>query len=87
MQSKCPFANIFGAPGTGAHSIRLFGLAFVDVALTIAASYFIAIKTKKKFSPTLIKLVALGIVLHRVFGVNTALNEKIFKDKMDCLIK
>ena len=35
---SCAYANAFGAPGTGAHAPRLFGVAVVDVLITLAAA-------------------------------------------------
>jgi len=81
-QSKCPFANLFGKPGEGIHKYRIGGMAAVDWLLTLAAGYFIAARTNRSFVAVTTQLVALGILLHRLFGVNTALNEKIFKDKI-----
>jgi hypothetical protein len=31
----CKYKDIFGKPGTGVHAHRVFGLASVDVALTV----------------------------------------------------
>ena len=81
-QSKCPFANIFGKPNEGIHKYRIFGVAAVDLALTVAAAYFYAARKNKSFGKTLVTLIALGIFLHRIFGVNTALNEKIFRERV-----
>jgi hypothetical protein len=38
--SSCSYANAFGAPNTGAHSIRFFGIAIVDVFLTFIVAAF-----------------------------------------------
>jgi len=81
---SCPFADLFGKPNEGIHKPRIFGLAAVDVLLTVLAAKFIAARGKKNFGKVLLQLVAAGIALHRIFGVNTALNEKIFRDKIDC---
>jgi hypothetical protein len=32
----CKYADIFGKPGTGLHSFRLYDFAVVDVLLTVA---------------------------------------------------
>ena len=87
MKSKCPFANLFGKPGEGIHKYRIFGFASVDILLTIAAAYFISMRTNKSFGKCVTGLVGLGIILHRAFGVDTALNELIFRDKMKCLVE
>ena len=77
----CPFKDIFGAPGTGVHSVRLFGLAIMDVVFTIVASIIIAYVAALDMRQWLLLLAvffASGIVLHRIFCVNTRLNVLIF---------
>ena len=43
---SCSYANAFGEPGTGAHAPRLFGVAIIDVLLTlfaaIGSSYYLS---------------------------------------------
>lgn len=85
-KSKCPFANLLGKPGEGIHSFRIFGFAGADILLTLAAAKFIAAKKNKSFIKVSAQLVALGILLHRIFGVNTTLNNMIFKDKIECML-
>lgn len=69
------YRNIFGEPGKGAHSRRLFGVAVVDSALTVAAAYVLARVLKMNFWITLMGLILIGIGIHGLFGVNTALNK------------
>jgi hypothetical protein len=69
---SCPFANIFGKPNTGPHSIRVFGFALVDSVLTIIGAYFIAKAYKINFWYSLIGFFVLGEILHYLFGANTA---------------
>ena len=40
--SLCKYKNALGKPGKGVHSFRIFGIAIVDVILTILAAYLIA---------------------------------------------
>ena len=72
-----PFANILGKPNTGVHSIRLFGLAVVDIFLTMIA----AVVTANAYNINVVLSFAgwfiLGEVLHYAFGVKTAFLEKI----------
>ena len=68
----CPYANLFGEPNTGLHSIRLFGIAVVDTMLTILGAYVIAKAYKINFWYSLLGLFILGEVLHYLFGTNTA---------------
>jgi hypothetical protein len=73
----CPYANIFGKPNTGVHSIRLFGLAVVDTVLTIIGAYLIAKAYNIVFWQSFLGLFVLGEVLHYIFGANTAFLQMI----------
>jgi hypothetical protein len=74
----CKYADIFGKPNTGAHKYRLFNIAIVDVILTILGGYLISKYFGYKTKDTIIVLFLLGIILHRVFCVNTTINVLIF---------
>jgi hypothetical protein len=74
---SCPFANLFGEPNTGVHSIRIFGLAFVDTFLTMIAAVVMAETLKINVVFSFILWFALGEALHYAFGVKTAFLEKI----------
>lgn len=76
--SLCQYKNVFGQPNKGIHSIRMFDLAVVDILLTIFASYFISNYFKFNFYTTLIYLFVSGIGLHRLFCVNTTINNLLF---------
>ena len=76
--SLCKYKNIFGMPNQGAHKERIFGLALVDVALTIILAGLISYVTKINVVKVLLSLVIIAIIIHRLFCVNTALNVKIF---------
>lgn len=65
---SCPFKDIFGAPGTGVHSIRIADIAVVDTAMTAAAAWFIY---RKHFWTTFIILLIIGEVFHYLFCVDT----------------
>ena len=69
----CPYANIFGAPGTGAHSIRFMGVAVVDTTLT----FMLAMYTSWEFGGTVflhfLFWVVIGELFHYAFGTQTAL--------------
>jgi len=75
----CKYKNSLGIPNEGVHSYRLFGVAFVDVIMTIIAAYIISYFTKIKFLYTLIFLFTLGIMLHRLFCVKTTLDKLLFE--------
>ena len=78
---SCPFAKhseIFGKPNEGAHSYRLFDVAIVDLIATALVSGIISLAFNKNFIVILLILLLLGIILHRLFCVNTTINKLIF---------
>ena len=76
--SLCKYKNLFGEPGKGPHSYRIFGIAIVDVLLTILAAFIISFLTKFSFSYTLVILFLSGIILHRLFCVRTTVDKLLF---------
>jgi len=74
----CKYKNALGEPNKGIHSYRLFGVAIVDVIMTIIGSYIISYFFKLNFWYTLIFLFFLGILLHRLFCVRTMIDKLIF---------
>ena len=75
---SCRFANIFGKPKDGAHSYRILDIAIVDVLATIVLSIIISKIFNKSFLIVLLCLFILGIILHKLFCVNTTVNKLIF---------
>lgn len=80
MTLLCRYSELFGAPGTGVHRARLFGLARADVLATAAAAVVVAAAAHARgaaFWRTLgwafVALVALGWALHMLFCVRTPL--------------
>lgn len=79
--SFCPFkaySEIFGKPKQGVHSYRILDLAIADIIMTIIGAIIISLIFKINFFLTLIFLFLLGIILHRLFCVNTTINKMIF---------
>ena len=74
----CAYKDVFGKPGQGIHSYRLFGVAIVDVILTIFGAMIIAYFSKYNFFKILIALFILGIIMHRVFCVRTTVDKLLF---------
>ena len=74
----CKYKHSLGIPNEGIHSYRLFGLAIMDVLMTIVAAFFISYFFKKSFYITLICLFVLGIILHRLFCVRTTIDKLLF---------
>jgi hypothetical protein len=87
----CKYANAFGEPGKGPHSIRFFNIAIVDVLSTIvlALIFTIFFKYAIKLDATLLSiffitslsLFILGIILHKLFCVKTTVGKLIFGNK------
>jgi hypothetical protein len=69
-------STIFGEPGKGIHK-HFCGVAIADVAMTGAAVVVIARVTNKSVPVVFAALIALGIGVHAVFGVPTALNKQL----------
>lgn len=76
--SLCSYRHIFGKEREGVHSIRLFDIAVIDLLLTIAGAWLIARAFKWNFWLVLVVVLLVGIVMHRLFCVNTTINTKIF---------
>jgi hypothetical protein len=74
----CKYRNALGVPGKGVHSVRLGGVAVVDVLLTIVGAYVIAYFTRTSFAWTAAGLFLLGIILHRLFCVRTTIDRLLF---------
>lgn len=81
MSSFCPFkkfSEIFGRPNEGVHSYRFLNLAIIDVIGTIVIAYIIAKIFNLNPWITIIFAFVIGIILHRLFCVNTTINKLIF---------
>lgn len=69
---------MFGSPGKGIHSYRLFDLAIVDVFMTVLFAYFIHWYFRFSFWLVLLILFLFGIVMHRLFCVRTTVDKLLF---------
>ena len=74
----CKYRNALGVPGKGVHSIRLGGIAVVDVIMTLIGAYIIARIMRASFAWTATGLFLLGIILHRLFCVRTTIDKLLF---------
>lgn len=68
----CHYANLLGVPGEGVHAIRIFGLSFVDIFLTLMLALFTAYLTKTSVIANFVFWFIVGEVLHYVAGTQTA---------------
>ena len=74
----CQYQNIFGKPGEGAHSYRIFNIAVVDLGLTLLVAYLLSRMVKKSFLLTTSILLVLGVIFHRLFCVRTTVDKLLF---------
>ena len=74
----CKYKSIFLDPSEGPHAFRIFGLAAVDTILTVLFGLWYSYKFNTNFWKTIIILFILGIILHRLFCVNTTIGKMIF---------
>ena len=74
----CKYKNVLGVPGKGLHSYRLFGVAIVDVIMTIVAAYILSYFLKYSFLKLCVILFISGILLHRLFCVRTTIDKLLF---------
>jgi hypothetical protein len=68
----CPYANLFGVPGQGVHATRIFGIAFVDLFLTLLLAILTAWATKTSILSNFIFWFIVGELLHYAAGTQTA---------------
>ena len=69
MSSK--YADIFGKPNTGVHSIRILGFAFVDIVLTLIVAGITTYASGLPFILSFADWFFLGETLHYFLGVKT----------------
>jgi hypothetical protein len=77
---SCPYKDLFGKVGEGAHSYRIFNIAIVDVTLTVLAAYLFHrfVFPKSMFWVVLLALFLAGILLHHLFCVQTTIDKFLF---------
>lgn len=84
--SLCKYANIFGEPGKGIHSIRIFNIAIMDVLGTILIAFIIHQIILEKllniYSISIWIVIGLcflaGIIAHRIFCSRTTIDKLLF---------
>jgi len=74
----CPYKYALGVPGEGIHSYRLFGVAIMDVLMTILGGILLSYMFNMNAFVTTGGLFLLGILLHRAFCVRTKLDTLLF---------
>ena len=73
----CIYKNALGIPGKGVH-FHVFGIAIMDVLMTIIGAGILSYIFKWNFLIILIVLFLIGIILHRLFCVNTTIDKLLF---------
>lgn len=69
----CQYADALGVPGRGIH-FHVFGVAIVDVVATVIGAAVLAQWWQVDFTIVLAWLFASGILLHRLFCVDTTVD-------------
>ena len=77
MSRLCQYNDLLGVPRKGAHSLRVFDFALVDILLTIIAAIIIRYVFNVNILIVAIILVLIGIFLHWLFCIDTKLNRLI----------
>ena len=73
----CPYKDLLGVPGKGAHA-HFMGIAWRDTVATIIGGLIIALVFKFNVLHTIISLFIIGILAHRMFCVRTTVDEILF---------
>ena len=74
----CKYNHILGVESQGVHSVRVLNIAMVDVLATLLVGALISYYFKVNLYLIWLILFILGILLHRLFCVNTTINKLIF---------
>lgn len=76
----CQYKDILGKPGEGVHQYRLFDIAIADVIMTLIGALLIKLLFFRNCSyfAVLFWLFLLGVILHKVFCVDTTVNKFLF---------
>lgn len=81
MSGLCKYKNSLGIPNQGIHSYRFLGVAIVDVLFVVLFAVALKFLLNKSYSFMFMVMgitFVLGIVLHRLFCVNTTVNKLLF---------
>ncbi len=74
----CKYKDIADKPREGIHAIRVFDVAIIDVVFTVVGATILAHVLKWDVLLTNIAAFLIGIIVHRLFCVNTRINTFIF---------
>jgi len=76
----CQYKDLFGTPGleTGLRKYRIFGIAIYDVSVTLICAIFVAWFFRLPYPQTIIAIFILGVLVHRLLCVRTAVDKMLF---------
>lgn len=74
----CKHRDIAGKPEEGVHAIRFMGMAAFDIVGSLILATVIALATGWNLAVCVFVVFVLGVIVHRLFCVNTAVNKFIF---------
>ena len=72
------FDKTIGVPNVGIHSYRIFNIAYMDVIVVLLGSIWIAWIMNWSYIKTIVGMFILGIIVHRMFCVRTAVDKFLF---------
>ena len=78
MTGLCKYKDIFGKPGAGVHSYRIFNIAIIDFVATAIVAYMITLLFKIPFVYSFLGLFLTGIFMHHLFCVRTTIGKLLF---------
>jgi hypothetical protein len=78
--SLCTYKNLLGEPRKGIREYRILDISIVDFMATVVGAFVISNYFNIDFKIILFILLLLGIILHKLFCVETTVDKIIFKD-------
>ena len=76
----CKYKDALGVPGskTGLRKYRIFGIALFDTAVVLVFAVLLAWMFRLSYAYTIVAIFILGVFVHRLFCVRTAVDNIIF---------
>lgn len=76
----CKYNKLFGDAGSteGLRKYRVFGIAILDVSVTVVCAILIAWFFNLPYIQTVVAVFVLGVFVHRAFCVRTAVDKMLF---------
>ena len=80
MWKFCKYKDILGKPKSGLHQYRVFNIAILDVLFTFILAKFVQyyIMEDTNIWIILITTFIVGIIIHRIFCVETTIDKLLF---------